>query len=135
MSWVCDVAYTNLISSHITLSSDLPDPVVTICGINDGLAGDDLSLTCTVIVVEYLTVVPTVQWSGGSVGLEDGVTESETSHDGVNSTRTLAFSPLHTSHGAEYSCQTMISIPSISVMKTVTGRLGIIVQSKQATIP
>ena len=108
--------------------------MVTISGISDGLAGDNLSLTCTVIVVEYLTVVPTVQWSGGSVGLEDGVTESDTSHDGVNNTRTLTFSPLHTSHGAEYSCVADISIPSDSnsVMKIATVSISVIVQSKLA---
>ena len=104
--------------------------MVTISGVSDGLAGDNLSLTCTVTVEEYLTVVPTVQWSGGSVRLEDGVTESETSHDGVNSTRTLTFSPLHTSHGAEYTCQADISIPSISVMKTITRNVRVMVQSK-----
>ena len=103
---------------------------MTISGVSDGLAGDDLSLTCTVTVVEYLTVVPTVQWSGGSVGLEDGVTESDTSHDGVNSTRTLTFSPLRTSHGAEYTCQTEISISSNSVMKIDSGRENVIVQSE-----
>ena len=103
---------------------------MTISGVSDGLAGDDLSLTCTVTVVEYLTVVPTVQWSGGSVGLEDGVTESETSDDGVNSMRTLTFSPLHTSHGAEYTCQAEISISSISVTKTVTSSEHVMVQSE-----
>ena len=104
--------------------------MVTISGVSDGLAGDNLSLTCTVTVEEYLTVVPTVQWSGGSVGLEDGVTESDTSHDGVNSMRTLTFSPLHTSHGAEYTCQAEINIPSISVMKTITRNVRVMVQSK-----
>ena len=103
---------------------------MTISGVSDGLAGDDLSLTCIVTVVEYLTVVPTVQWSGGSVRLEDGVTESETSHDGVNNMRTLIFSPLHTSHGAEYSCQVEIRISSISIMKSVTRSIGATVQSK-----
>ena len=118
-------------SAHIRiLSSDLPDPVVTISGVSDGLAGDNLSLTCTVTVEEYLTVVPTVQWSGGSVGLEGGVTESETSHDGVNSTRTLTFSPLRTSHGAVYTCQTEINISSISLMKIATGSIGVTVQSE-----
>ena len=104
---------------------------MTISGVSDMLiAGDNLSLTCTVTVVEYLTVVPTVQWSGGSVRLEDGVTESDTSHDGVNSMRTLTFSPLHTSHGAEYSCQAEISISSISVTKTVTSSEHVMVQSE-----
>ena len=130
MSEVSDVQRLTSCQLTYILSSDLPDPVVTISGDSDGLAGDDLSLTCTVTVVEYLTVVPTVQWSGGSVGLEDGVTESDTSDDGVNSMRTLTFSPLHTSHGAEYTCQVEISISSINVVKTGSGRESVTVQSE-----
>ena len=96
------------------------------------MAGDEFQLTCIMSVVDHLTAdaTQTIQRSGGSVGLEDGVTESDTSHDGVNSTRTLTFSPLHTSHGAEYSCQTEISIPSISVTKIGNESVDVIVQSK-----
>ena len=132
MSEVSDVQRLTSCQLTYILSSDLPDPVVTISGVSDGLAGDELSLTCTVTVVEYLTVVPTVQWSGGSVGLEDGVTES---HDGVNSMRTLTFSPLHTSHGAEYTCQAEISISSISVMMIATGSERVMVQSECSVYP
>ena len=105
---------------------------MTISGATVGTAGDEFQLTCIMTVVDHLTVdaTLTIQWSGGSVGLEDGVTESETSHDGVNSMRTLTFSSLHTSHGAEYTCQAEISIPSINVTKTGSGSADVMIQSK-----
>ena len=74
--------------------------------------------TCNVKVVEYLTVEPTVQWSGGSVGSGNGVMVGDTTHSGVMSMRTLTFSPFCTSHRGTYSCQAIINIPSIGLMKT-----------------
>ena len=93
-----------------------------------GVMGDEIELTCNVTVPENLTVQPTVQWSGGSVGSE-GVTESATTVSGVTSIRTLTFSPLLTSHGAQYTCQAVINIPSISVTKTGNMIVDIFVQS------
>ena len=109
---------------------DLPDPVVTISGPTIGMAGAEFQLTCSVSVVEYLITQPTVQWSGGSVDSGDGVTESDTTVSGVTSMRTLTFSSLHTSHGAEYTCQADINIPAISLMRTVSESRAVMVQSK-----
>ena len=92
-----------------------------------GTAGDELQLTCSVTVTEGLTVQPTVQWSGGSVG-SDGVTESATTFSGAHSTRTLTFSPLLTSHEAQYTCQAEINISSINVTKTGSMIMDIFVQ-------
>ena len=94
------------------------------------MAGEEFQLTCSVSVVEYLITQPTVQWSGGSVDSGNGVTESDTTVSGVTSMRTLTFSPLHTSHGAEYTCQADISIASISLMRSASESRDIIVQSK-----
>ena len=99
-------------------------------GVASGTAGEDLVLTCTVTVVEYLMVHPTVKWSGGSVNRSASVTESGTTHSGVISMRTLTVSPLNTSHGAEYTCQAEISIPSISVTSSGSDSRAVMVQSK-----
>ena len=56
---------------------------MTISGPTTAIAGERLVLTCTVRVVEYLISVPSVEWSGGSVGRGDDVIESNTTHDGV----------------------------------------------------
>ena len=111
---------------------DLPDPVVTISGHTTGTAGGDVHLTCSVRVVEYLTAQPTLQWSGGSVDSEN-MTESDTIHSGVMSMKTLTFSPLLTSHGAKYTCQADINIPSISLMKTASDSRDVMVESKSVT--
>ena len=92
---------------------DLPDPNVTISGPNTATAGEQLVLTCIVRVVEHLIFVPSVEWSGGSVGRRDGLVEGNTTHDGVISTKTLTFNPLHISHGALYTC--MADIQSINL--------------------
>ena len=81
-------------------------------------AGSDLVLTCNVTVVHHLTVTPTLQWSGGSVGSGNGVMVGDTTHSGVMSMKTLTFSTLCTSHQANYSCQAIINISSIGLMKT-----------------
>ena len=103
---------------------------MTISGPTTGTAGEEFQLTCSVSGVEYLTAQPTVQWSGGSVDSGNGVTQSDTTHSGVMSMRTLTFSPLRTSHGAQYTCQANINISSISVMKTGSESSDVMVQSK-----
>ena len=95
-----------------------------------GTAGEDLVLTCTATVVEHLTVNSTVQWSGGSVGSGASVTEGETTRNGVTSMRTLTFSSLSTSHGAEYTCQAEISVPAINMTRNGSGSRTVMVQSK-----
>ena len=103
-------------------------PEVTISGNTVKKAEEELQLTCTVTTVEYLvtSALVTVYWSGGSVG-NDGVTEDNTTNSRVN---TLTFNPLLTSHGAQYTCHAMISIPSIDVLVTSSNSTNVIVQSK-----
>ena len=93
-----------------------------------GTAGEQFQLICTVTTVENLveSALVTVQWSGGSVG-SDGVTEDNTTNSGVS---TLTFNPLLTSHGAQYTCQAMINIPSINVIVTSSGSTNVMVRSK-----
>ena len=65
-------------SVHVLLNSnaDLADFNVTISGVSEGTAGEELQLTCTVRVGNHQSVSPSVQWSCGSVR-GSGVTESE----------------------------------------------------------
>ena len=87
-------------------------------------------LTCIVTVTDYLTVEPTVQWSGGSVGSENGVMVGDTTHSGVMSMRTLTFSPLRTSHTALYICQADINIPPIDLRKDSYIQYILLIESK-----
>ena len=101
-------------STDSLIYTDLPAPVVSIGGppgiFREGRGGEDFNLTCNVTVVEYLTVEPTVQWSGGSVGSGNGVMVGDTTHSGVMSMKTLTFSPLCKSHLGLYICQATINI-------------------------
>ena len=118
--------------TYILLSTDLTVPNVTITTLpSTSIAGQNFLLTCHVSVVEHLIVKPTVRWSGGSVGLGNGVTQSDTTYSGVMSMRNLTFSPLRTSHGARYLCQANISILSINLMRNTLNSKDVQVQSKR----
>ena len=80
----------------------------------EGTGGEDFNLTCNVTVVEHLTVKPTVQWSGGSVGSGNGVMVGDTTHRGVMSMKNLTFNPLCTSHQGDYICQATITASLIN---------------------
>ena len=115
----------------VFLLSELPAPVVTISGVNTGTVGDQLQLICTVTTEEHLTPSAqlTVRWTGGSVGAS-GVTQTDTATSGTTSTRNLTFSSLNTSHGAQYSCEAVIMISSITVVKSGSDSSDIMVQSE-----
>ena len=102
---------------------------MTISGPTNATAGEQLVLTCTVRVVEHFISVPLVAWSGGSVGRGHGVIESNTTYNGVTSKKTLTFSPLHTSHGALYTCTARIIDQSSNLTKTGIKDARIFVQS------
>ena len=68
-------------------------------------------------MVEGLVVDPDVVWldsSGMTVSGLD-ITVGRPSIEGSVVTRNLTFSPLHTSHGGEYTCRANISVSSISI--------------------
>ena len=111
-------------------SPDLPDPVVTISDIHHGKAGGDLVLTCKVEVKNYLKATPTVEWinNGSIMTGRNGVKVDKTTHSGVTSMKT--FSPLCTSHQANYTCKADINIPSISLKRTRNETANVVVQSK-----
>ena len=101
---------------------------MTISNDTMGTAGDKLQLICNVTTVDNLvtSALVTVQWSGGSVA-SDEVIEDSTTNSGNS---TLTFNPLLTSHGAQYTCQAMINIPSINVMVTSNNSMNVMVKSK-----
>ena len=94
--------------------------------------GERLELTCSMTVVEHLTPSAelNIVWSGGSVG-GSGVTENDTrAVNETTSERTLIFSSLNTSHGGQYTCQAVVYIDLIRIMKTGNDSREIMVQSE-----
>ena len=99
-----------------------------------GVAGEVMELNCTVTTAEYLSesAILNVTWSGDGVG-SSGVAQSEVrSISDIVSMSNLTFSPLSTSHGAEYSCQAVIDIPALNITKTGVDSADLIVQSENA---
>ena len=97
-------------------------------------AGQCLSLTCRVDVVEYLTVDIQVEWrqpdgsmvsSTGSPSIIDGVEVM-----GRVSTLNVSFSPLLTSHAGEYQCLASITIPSVPQPFSNNDSVGVYINSK-----
>ena len=76
-------------------------------------AGQFLSLTCRVDVVEYLTVDPQVEWRQ-----PDGSVVTNTGNPSAmfynNLTLNLNFSSLLTSHAGEYWCQANINLTRLN---------------------
>ena len=112
----------------IYISSELPLPMVSISNNTIGIAGDELVLTCFVTTVYHLATNAqlTVMWREG----RGEMTEGEMAYLNETTTvRNLTFSPLSTSHGAEYICQAIIKIPDINVTKAGSDRKDLLVQS------
>ena len=101
-------------------------------------AGQCLSLTCRVDVVEYLTIDSQVEWRqpDGSVITNTGNPSIIDSVEVVGrvSTLNVSFSPLLTSHAGEYQCRASIAIPNISQSFTNNDSVAVYVQSKSFVI-
>ncbi len=80
----------------------------------DPTAGQDYTLTCEVVVSDG---TPTLQWTGPG---------GETILEQSGTTLNLTFSPLNTSNGGEYTCQSTVGVGAVNRSATST----IIVQSK-----
>ena len=65
-------------------------------------------------VVEHLTVIPTVSWTGENVPSDSIVTVN-----GNQVLNEITFSNVQTSHGGLYTCHADITTYSISVMENI----------------
>ena len=91
---------------------------VTIMTSGEPISGETYNLTCTV----EANVQPTVQWlyssNGDEVTNDSNITVGTPRTTGSTTTLTLSFNPLHTSHGGQYTCQSMIGAPASTVNAT-----------------
>ena len=80
----------------------------------DPIAGSTYTLVCQVSVVEGLVVDPDVVWldSNGTAVSGVNITVGGPSIEGSVFTRNLTFSPLHTSHGGDYTCDLASLFPA-----------------------
>ena len=94
-----------------------PAPQVIITPSGSSTAGSPYTLTCTVMVVNGLVVVPQVMWlkNGSSVVVGNGISVTPGVVSANTTTLTLQFNPLHTSDGGQYFCIANVSLPVISI--------------------
>jgi hypothetical protein len=108
----------------LSFLTDLPPPVV-VTDVQSlvAMAGDLLTVTCNVVVVENLANAPSLQWispcstvvtTNRGHGRTPYTSEMENNgrSDEVYS-KVLKFQPLLTSHGGRYTCVARISIPGV----------------------
>ena len=118
---------------HPSSLTALPAPQVTITPSGSSTAGSPYTLTCTVMVVNGLVVVPQVMWlkNGTSVVGGNGISVTTGMVSANTTTLTLQFNPLRTSNGGKYSCIANVSIPMISITSLYnTSVSSLTVQSK-----
>ena len=102
---------------HPSSLTALPAPQVTITPSGSSTAGSPYTLTCTVMVVNGLVVVPQVMWlkNGASVVVGNGISVTPGVVSANTTTLTLQFNLLRTSDGGQYSCFANVSLPIISI--------------------
>ena len=118
---------------HPSSLTALPAPQVTITPSGSSTAGSPYTLTCTVMVVNGLVVVPQVMWlkNGARVVVGNGISVTPGVVSANTTTLTLQFNPLHTSDGGQYSCIANVSLPVISTTELYTNNTyTTVVQSK-----
>ena len=116
----------SIFSTLIISPSDLQNIVTIAADPNPLVAGTSHSLTCQV----HSDLPPTLSWLD-SQGQEITSTTGEVfigqpTRFGLNSTLTLTFDTLKTSHGSRYSCKSVIGMP----FSQETAERDVIVQSK-----
>ena len=112
--------------------SDVPSPMVTIESMGSRTAGEDYELICTVEVVEGLVVQPTVAWLDptNQTASQPNITVGTAQRNGVNTTLTLTFNLLRTSHMGQYTCQAIINIQEVFIDVIGMQTFDVVVASK-----
>ena len=105
---------------QIPLPPALPSPQVTTTMDSTVTAGGQQTLKCTVSVVPFLTVAPTLQW----VAPNDGEIDSGS---GPSLTHTIHSASI--SDAGQYTCQATVNISSVGVPVTGHNSTTLTVQS------
>ncbi len=97
---------------------ELPPPEISVLSAPISEAGQSVSLSCTVTVVENLIVNPHIEWMKvGSSTINDlNSTEMNTVVSETVSTLNVSFDPLLTSHAGQYQCRTSANISDVPVV-------------------
>lgn len=103
--------------------TELPVPVITVTDSGTPSAGENYTLTCNVSIITGVVdgTVVSVAWLDSSGNLVQSSSSTL-----VN---TLYFEPLVLSHGGQYTCNSSITIPMTSTVRSNLEVRNVIVQS------
>ena len=119
--------YGNGIVFQCSLPPALPDPVVMISPVDTTVtAGDPLTVQCTMTVIPYLAVQPTVELLG-----PDGSVLATTNMDLMVD---LTLAPVRTSDAGQYTCRASVVIASVSVDASGQSSSTLTVESESVAV-
>ena len=108
-------------SKQVSSAPVLPSPQVSTTRDSTVTAGGQQALKCTVSVIPFLTVAPTLQWLAPS-------NSKVASGSGPLLNHTLC--PVRTSDAGQYTCQATVDIPSVGVSVSGQSSTTLTVQSE-----
>ncbi len=107
----------------------MPPPVISVVSAPISEAGQSVSLTCTVTVIENVIVNPHIELikvGGSTITNSQNTSVINTEVSGSVSTLNVSFDPLLTSHAGQYQCRASIDISDVlSVSSNTTTSLYI----------
>ena len=120
----CCLLFHNFSFEHLTALSISTELLhnITIMTSDVPISGETYNLTCTV----ESNVPQTIQWlyssNNSKVTNSSDITVGTKRTTGSTTTLTLSFNPLHTSHGGQYTCRSMINTPpsTVTAVRNVT---------------
>lgn len=109
--------------------SELPIPAINVVSDGNSIAGENYTLTCSVTVIDGLEddALIAASWFDGR---GNPVQPDSVQTDNVNTTLTLQFNPILSSHGGPYACNATVTIPEISAARSNSQLYDVIVQGK-----
>ena len=116
--------------------TDIPSPIITIVEEGTPVAGKTFTLFCRVILPDGLTAEPQISWLSpqGRVLVSEGElivgNQVVIGNPSRLTTYMVQFSPVLTSHGGTYTCQTTVSSPYGTIEQSVTRAQNVTVESK-----
>ena len=109
----------------------LPPPTITITSQGDSVVGENYTLICTVSIIEDIVENALLSSTWSNANGHPPQQNITTIHNVNASFMTLMyFSPVYASHGGQYICNTSITVPELSLVKTSSHTYDVIVQRK-----
>ncbi len=98
---------------------ELPPPEISVLSAPISEAGQSVTRSCTVTVIENLIVNPHIEWmkvGSSTITYNQNTSVLNTVVSGTVSTLNVSFIPLLTSHAGQYQCRASVNISDVPVV-------------------